>query len=222
MIANMPMETTYKLRVNGKKAILGDQHGNDEALDAVLEDISKRNKDGADINNVLCTGDLLGYGPNPRHCVKVAYEHWKAGNWISARGNHDLAASNLIKDPKYPVGPSTGIVAPGGYEGLYLAARNLCGDFEPIPSRPIKPKRSDGKEAREAYDKSLVQWKEHVVAHTTKAINYAHSQECIDDIAKGLDGLKSNFDLKRTGRFGNLSPPSVRQHRTGSCRPRDT
>ncbi len=49
------------------KGILGDIHGNLEALQAVLADASMQ---GA--HEIYCLGDLVGYGPNPRECVDIA------------------------------------------------------------------------------------------------------------------------------------------------------
>ena len=47
-------------------AIIAAIHGNLEALQAVLEDIAKRN-----INTIYCLGDVIGYGPNPRECIEI-------------------------------------------------------------------------------------------------------------------------------------------------------
>ena len=48
------------------KAILSDIHGNLEALEAVLADIQSR-----EIDEVICLGDIIGYGPNPRECLDM-------------------------------------------------------------------------------------------------------------------------------------------------------
>jgi predicted phosphodiesterase len=47
------------------KAILSDIHGNLEALEAVLADVQSRQ-----IDEVICLGDIIGYGPNPRECLE--------------------------------------------------------------------------------------------------------------------------------------------------------
>jgi predicted phosphodiesterase len=47
-------------------AILSDIHGNLEALEAVLADA-----DGRRVERILCLGDLVGYGPNPRECIDL-------------------------------------------------------------------------------------------------------------------------------------------------------
>ncbi|MBI4230737.1 MAG: metallophosphoesterase family protein [Planctomycetes bacterium] len=63
------------------KAIISDLHSNIEALDAVLEDIAKRN-----IKEILCLGDIVGYGPSPEVCIDRLKEVR-----IALLGNHDEA-----------------------------------------------------------------------------------------------------------------------------------
>lgn len=60
-----------------KTAIISDIHSNLEALRAVLEDIEARN-----CSEIICLGDVVGYGPDPRACVKKAMEfsHTLLGN----------------------------------------------------------------------------------------------------------------------------------------------
>jgi predicted phosphodiesterase len=67
---------------NRPKAIISDIHSNLEALTAVLADIEKRG-----IKEILCLGDIIGYGPNPRECIDQA-KNFK----ITILGNHDEAA----------------------------------------------------------------------------------------------------------------------------------
>ena len=47
-------------------ALLGDIHGNLRALEAVLEDIKKR-----EIHNIISVGDVVGLGPNPSECLDL-------------------------------------------------------------------------------------------------------------------------------------------------------
>ncbi|MDP6722526.1 MAG: metallophosphoesterase family protein, partial [Pirellulaceae bacterium] len=46
-----------------KRALISDIHANLEALTAVLADIRRQ-----EIRDVLCLGDIVGYGPNPCEC----------------------------------------------------------------------------------------------------------------------------------------------------------
>jgi predicted phosphodiesterase len=64
------------------KAIISDIHSNLEALQAVMSDIDKRG-----IKEIICLGDIIGYGPNPRECLDIA-RRFK----FTILGNHDEAA----------------------------------------------------------------------------------------------------------------------------------
>lgn len=65
-----------------KFAIISDIHGNLEALEAVLADIDERG-----ITEVVCLGDVIGYGPNPRECIDQVMERCR----LCMMGNHDHA-----------------------------------------------------------------------------------------------------------------------------------
>lgn len=68
-----------------KCAILGDVHGNWEALTAVLEDAEKRN-----VTRYICLGDIVGYNANPAECIDKIREL----ECIVVRGNHDHYCSH--------------------------------------------------------------------------------------------------------------------------------
>ncbi|MEX0728595.1 MAG: metallophosphoesterase family protein [Planctomycetaceae bacterium] len=70
------------------RAIISDIHSNLEALDAVLEDIARRG-----IDDIICLGDIVGYGPNPLECIDRTMN-------LSACvvGNHDQA---VLYNPLY-------------------------------------------------------------------------------------------------------------------------
>jgi len=63
------------------RAILSDIHGNQPALDAVLADLRRQ---GAE--EVVCLGDVIGYGARPAECV----DHARKFKW-TLKGNHELA-----------------------------------------------------------------------------------------------------------------------------------
>ncbi len=65
-----------------RTAIISDIHGNLEALQTVLADIDRRG-----VDEIICLGDILGYGPNPLECVDLVAERCA---W-SLMGNHDYA-----------------------------------------------------------------------------------------------------------------------------------
>ena len=67
-------------------AFLSDIHSNQEALEAVLEDVA-----GRKVDELLCLGDLVGYGANPNECVQ------RIRDLVShvVVGNHDSAVVGL-------------------------------------------------------------------------------------------------------------------------------
>jgi predicted phosphodiesterase len=66
--------------------VFSDIHGNFEALEMVLEEISSLRPD-----IIVSLGDVVGYGANPRECVETVHKH----THIRVSGNHDLAAIGL-------------------------------------------------------------------------------------------------------------------------------
>ncbi len=64
------------------KAIVSDLHSNTEALYAVLDDIRRQ---GA--KDILCLGDIVGYGPQPVECIDRSMSEFK----FVLCGNHDEA-----------------------------------------------------------------------------------------------------------------------------------
>ena len=65
-----------------KRALISDLHSNIEALDSVLADIRAEG-----IDEVLCLGDLVGYGPNPREVIDRVMDCK-----VCLLGNHDQGA----------------------------------------------------------------------------------------------------------------------------------
>jgi predicted phosphodiesterase len=65
-----------------KIAVISDIHSNLAALQAVLADIEQRQ-----VDEIICLGDVLGYGPNPRECLDLIMERCS----VCLCGNHDQA-----------------------------------------------------------------------------------------------------------------------------------
>ena len=65
-----------------KFAIFSDIHGNLEALEAVLADIALER-----VQEMICLGDIVGYGPNPAECLEMI----RCLGAAVVMGNHDEA-----------------------------------------------------------------------------------------------------------------------------------
>ncbi len=67
-------------------AILSDIHSNLEALTQVLKDI-----DAHDVDEVVCLGDIVGYGPQPQECCDLLRER----DISIVMGNHEQGLINI-------------------------------------------------------------------------------------------------------------------------------
>jgi predicted phosphodiesterase len=67
-------------------AVISDIHSNLQALESALAVIDK-----AKVDEVLCLGDIVGYGANPNECIEVVRKRCT----VVVKGNHDLAAVDL-------------------------------------------------------------------------------------------------------------------------------
>jgi predicted phosphodiesterase len=75
-------------------AFISDIHANLEALEAVLADIDKQG-----VDEVLCLGDVVGYGANPNECAEIIAKRCKS----VLLGNHDAVATNLLTTQHFNV-----------------------------------------------------------------------------------------------------------------------
>jgi predicted phosphodiesterase len=66
-------------------AVISDIHGNLHALEAVLAEI-----DRLGLHDIICLGDIVGYGPFPGRCVDLVVKCCA----MIVRGNHDDAVIN--------------------------------------------------------------------------------------------------------------------------------
>ena len=71
------------------KAIISDVHSNIEAFKAVLEDIQ-----ALGIKEIICLGDMIGYGPNPRESIALTMKACRQ----TILGNHEMAVMGDHED----------------------------------------------------------------------------------------------------------------------------
>lgn len=67
--------------------LISDIHGNLEALQAVYQEI-----DRLGVDDVLCLGDIIGYGPDPEKCIELVRDRAS----VILAGNHDHAPIGLV------------------------------------------------------------------------------------------------------------------------------
>ena len=67
--------------------VLGDIHGNCEALAAALAALDEHG-----VEQVLCVGDIIGYNADPDACVELLRAH----EALCIAGNHDLIGTGRL------------------------------------------------------------------------------------------------------------------------------
>jgi predicted phosphodiesterase len=75
-------------------AFISDIHANLEALEAVFDDIAMQN-----VDEVVCLGDIVGYGANPNECVDLVVKNCP----ITLLGNHDAAAIEQLSTQHFNI-----------------------------------------------------------------------------------------------------------------------
>lgn len=65
-----------------KIAIFSDIHGNLQALESIINDIKNNNN----YDEIICLGDTIGIGPNPKECLDIIIDN----NIQMVLGNHEL------------------------------------------------------------------------------------------------------------------------------------
>ncbi|MFX1507199.1 MAG: metallophosphoesterase family protein [Promethearchaeota archaeon] len=75
--------------------IISDIHSNIEALEACLTDM---NCNYPEIKEIYCIGDLVGYGPDPKKCIKCLFNN----NLVTkiVKGNHEHYVDQTVTPPQ--------------------------------------------------------------------------------------------------------------------------
>lgn len=106
-------------------ALISDIHANLHALDAVIRDI----EDQA-CSEIICLGDVVGYGGDPEACVQRV----RAVSSTVLLGNHDAVAAGLLGDESFNE------VA----RGAIRATRELLSDFSLTYLASLPHEKRDG------------------------------------------------------------------------------
>src|ERR1035437_1117925 len=81
-------------------AIISDIHANKQALESVLTECNSTK-----IGEIVCLGDIVGYGANPNECVQQI----RTTCSLTLIGNHDAAAINLLTTENFNPNAKTAI-----------------------------------------------------------------------------------------------------------------
>ena len=79
-------------------AVISDIHANQEALQAVLQELGRiASRSGLPFDGLWCLGDLVGYGPDPGPCVDIVHSHTD----MVISGNHDQAVAGVLPQERF-------------------------------------------------------------------------------------------------------------------------
>lgn len=90
MVVTVPVSASPPVCSEEPVAFISDIHANLQALEAVIADIQAQG-----VREVVCLGDIVGYGGNPTECVNLI----RAAGISCVRGNHDAFAGGTTPLP---------------------------------------------------------------------------------------------------------------------------
>jgi putative phosphoesterase len=178
-----------------KLAIVADIHSNLQALKAVMREI-----EGAKIDQVVCAGDIVGYGANPNECCQIVGD--AAAHAVL--GNHEISA--LTKD-------TTGMNPHAAAASQWTASALEEGFQEFLRSLEIESKFEAGDMKVAMYHGSV-----------ESATEYVFEDEISEDIVRSSGGdllILGHTHVPYVKDFGSMmaiNPGSVGQPRDGDPR----
>lgn len=121
-----------------KIAVFADVHSNLDALETVLEHIDRWRPD-----RVLCAGDIINRGPNPRACTQRVVTRALAEDWGMIYGNHERYVLKYGRGNLPDRGPEFEIIrhAKWTYDQLAGQAGQADQAGQAGPDRPDSPNR---------------------------------------------------------------------------------
>jgi predicted phosphodiesterase len=106
-------------------AVVSDIHGNRQAFEAVLEEISE-----SDFQELWCLGDLVGYGADPDACVDLARDHAA----VCLAGNHDLVVRGTLPLEQFSRGAA--LAATWTQKHITPETREYLEGLDPVSVQP--------------------------------------------------------------------------------------
>ena len=105
-------------------AVIADIHANLAALEACLGSIEE-----ADVDDVWCLGDVVGYGPDPDACAELVRERCS----LCLAGNHDLAVLGQLDIESFSESAAAAVTWTQGV--VQEATLDFLGGLEPAGRR---------------------------------------------------------------------------------------
>jgi predicted phosphodiesterase len=199
-----------------KTAVISDIHANLPALETVLAAV-----DRADVDELWCLGDAVGYGASPNQCLELLAERCD----VLLLGNHDLAAMGAIDISTFS--PSAAEAAlwtreqlnPGsaeilaGLNGQASARREGIGLYHASPRDPVWEYVIDLELAEDCLE--VQSERVCLIGHSHIALYFTR----IDELSRITSELVSDGTVKNLAKGQWLANPgSVGQPRDGDPR----
>lgn len=197
-----------------KLGIISDIHSNVEALTTALRWFGAHH-----VDEVICLGDVVGYGPDPNPCCKLIRDHCN----VSLMGNHDAAVIGVMEIDYYYDAAREAIfwtrqkLSDENFQWLYglpyTHVRDQAGFFHAAPIKPynwhyVVHVQEAMKHNGPVYDR-LRTWNFLGHSHLTKqfAINGKRAKDVSDKI------LQARPDRKYLINVGSVGQPRDRDPR---------
>jgi diadenosine tetraphosphatase ApaH/serine/threonine PP2A family protein phosphatase len=199
-----------------RAAVISDIHANLPALDAVLAAI-----DTADVEEIWCLGDVVGYGAQPDDCAEVVRERCET----CLVGNHDLAVLGELDIGAFSAAAAAAVTwtqenaASATIDFLRelrpSGERAEVGLFHASPRDPVWEYVLSIEQARDCLD--LQTQRVTLIGHSHVALYFAGPNSGADGEVRGVQaGDGATVDLEG-GRW-LVNPGSVGQPRDGDPR----
>jgi predicted phosphodiesterase len=206
-----------------KIGIISDIHSNLEALTVVLDAYEREG-----ITEIICCGDVVGYGPNPNECIRLLDQRGVAG----VRGNHDAAVLREV---------DLSLLDPAGRKAIHWTRKELSPEgreylqrlpvtdriqttpltIELVHGSPADPLWGRVHRRRDAYLTFRVSDPEVqllLFGHTHHPVVFALDPDRQDVQRLTIEGDQSLPLELQPGRRHSLNPGSVGQPRDGNWR----
>lgn len=195
-------------------AIISDIHANYEALTTVYRWLDKHK-----IDDVLCLGDVIGYGPDPNPVCELVRQRCK----VTLMGNHDAAVIGAMATEYYQK-PAKEVIywtrhelSDENYQWLYgLPYTHRRGELSFCHSAPFRPsgwyyvvRPKDAHHHNQSGFQHMTKW--NFVGHSHLTISYAINGQQTEKL-EGLEFSGRN-DAKYIINVGSVGQPRDRDPR---------
>ncbi len=197
-----------------KIGIISDIHANYEALTTVLAWL-----DEYGVDEIICLGDVVGYGPDPNPCCDLIRERCN----VTLMGNHDAAVIGVMDTDYYYLAAREALywtrrqLSSDNFQWLYglpyTHVRDNCAFFHAAPLKPSRwayvVRTQDAQLHNDTVYQRLRRW--NFVGHSHLTKQYAINGRRAKDVSS--KNLPAKSDRKYIINVGSVGQPRDRDPR---------